>query len=229
MKASAPLTAADLFQVGHWFLRGDPQLEFLPRDTQKPLEVEARADDNTIQRFTLTELFAPTPPTRFAATQTELMTVPDTSGNPPTKVVDAATLPDHLLKRADHIIWIVESVQTHIEQIRRSCQLASEPFSVTEATRQACQASPAPISFSHYYVYRQLYQTHGGDRALIATALHRNTLGKTRIDPNAQHFIDTVIRRFYRSNPPIRAQTVYTIAQHLWLHNRHWWLNFQHR
>ena len=72
-----------------------------------------------------------------------------------------------------------------------------------------------------------MYQTHGGDRALIAAALHRSTYGKTRIDPNAQHFIDTVIRRFYRSNPPMRAQTVYNIAQQLWHHNRHWWLNFQ--
>jgi hypothetical protein len=227
MKTPAPLTAADLFQVGHWFLRGDRLFEILTWDAEKPLDVEARADDDTIHWFTLTELFAPTPPTRFAATQAELMTVPDTGGDLSNKVVDATTLPDHLLKRADRIIRIVEAVQAHIEQLRRSCQLASKPFSVTEATQRACQASPVSVSFSRYYIYRQLYQTHGGDRALIATALHRNTYGKTRIDPNAQHFIDTVIRRFYRSNPPMRAQTVYTIAQQLWHHNRHWWLNFQ--
>ena len=37
--------------------------------------------------------------------------------------------------------------------------------------------------------------------------------------------MDTVIRRFYRSNPPLRVQTVYNIAQQIWQHNRHWWLD----
>jgi hypothetical protein len=77
------------------------------------------------------------------------------------------------------------------------------------------------------YRYRKLYQTHQADRALIAAALHRKTFGKTQMEPNAQHFIDTIIRRFYRSNPPLRVQTVYAIAEQLWVHNRHWWINFQ--
>ncbi len=228
MKTSTPLTAADLFQVGYWFLREDRLFEIAAWDAEKPLQVEARAaDDGTIHQFSLTELFAPTPLTRFAATRTELATPPDTDETRPATVVDAASLPAHLLSHADHIIQTVETVQTHIEQIHRNHQLASAPFSLTEATRQACQALPKPISLSGYYKYRRVYQAHGGDRALIAAALHRSTHGKTRIDPNAQHFIDTIIRRFYRSNPPMRAQTVYTIAQQLWHHNRHWWLNFQ--
>ena len=228
MKTPTPLTAADLFQVGYWFLREDRLFEIVVWDADKPLEVEARAaDDDTIHRFTLTELFAPTPLTRFATTQAELVVLPDTDGTRPPTVVDAASLPAHLLNHADHIIRMVEAVQAHIEKTRRSHQLTSEPFSLTEATRQACQALPQPISLSGYYKYRRVYQAQGGDRALITAALHRGTYGKTRIDPNAQHFIDTVIRRFYRSNPPMRAQTVYIIAQQLWHHNRHWWLNFQ--
>jgi len=228
MKTSTPLTAADLFQVGYWFLREDRLFEIVAWDAEKPLEVEARvADDSTIQRFTLTELFASTPLTRFATTRTELVTPPDADGTRPPTVIDAASLPAHLLSRADHIVRTVEAVQAHIEQIRRSHQFTSEPFSLTEATRQACQALPQPVSLSGYYKYRRVYQAHGGDRALIAAALRRSSYGKTRVDPNAQHFVDTVIRRFYRSNPPMRAQTVYIIAQQLWHHNRHWWLNFQ--
>ena len=228
MKSNTPLTASDLFQGGYWFLREDRLFEIVAWDAKEPLQVEARvADDGTIHRFTLTELFTPMPLTHFAATRAELVTMSDADGAMSPQVIDAASLPDHLLRRADRIIRTVEAVQAHIEQVRRSCQLASEPFSLTEATRQACQVSPESVSFSRYYVYRRLYQIHGGDRALIAAALRRQTHGKTRIDPNAQHFIDTIIRRFYRSNPPMRVRTVYTIAQQLWHHNRYWWLNFQ--
>jgi hypothetical protein len=228
MKSLAPLSAADLFQVGHWFRRQDRLFEIVAWDPQEPLQVEARAaDDSTIQRFTLTELFAPTPLTRFAATRAELAILPASGADELSQVVDAACLPPHLLSHADHIIQIVEAVQAHLEQIRRSYQLISAPFSLTEATRQACQALTQPMSLSGYYKYRRHYQAHDGDRSLMAAALHRSTYGKTRIDPNAQHFIDTVIRRFYRSNPPMRAQTVYNVARQLWQHNRHWWLNFQ--
>ena len=228
MKAPAPLTVADLFQAGYWFLREDCLFEIVAWDAKDPLILQARAaDSNMMHQFTLAELFAPTLLTQFAATRSELVSLAGADVAEPSTIVDAITLPAHLLDRADRIIRTVEAVQAHIEQIRRSHQLTSEPFSLTEATRQACQVSPLPISASHYYVYRRIYQTHGGDRALIAEALHRSTYRKTQIEPNAQHFIDTIIRRFYRSNPPMRANTVYIIAQQIWHHNRHLWLNFQ--
>lgn len=228
MKSLSPLSAADLLQVGQWFQREDRLFEIVAWDPKEPLQVEVRAaDDHSIHRFTLTELFAATPPTRFAATRAELATLPPPVTDALPEAVDATSLPTHLLSHANHIIQTVEAVQAHIEQIRRSHQLISESFSLTDATRQACQALPQPVSLSGYYKYRRLYQAHDGDRSLIAAALRRSTYGKTRIDPNAQHFVDTVIRRFYRSNPPMRAQTVYNVAQQLWHHNRHWWLNFQ--
>jgi hypothetical protein len=228
MKTPTPLTAADLFQVGYWFQREERLFKITAWNSKDPLRVEARAaDTGTIHRFTLTELFAPTPPTRFAATQAELVAMLASDAAAPPRVVDAATLPAHLLSRADQIIQTVEAVQAHIEQIRRHHRLAPKFFSLTDATRQACQALPSPVSLSSYYAYRRLYHTYEGDRARIAASLRRSTHGKTRIDPNAQHFIDILIRRFYRSNPPMRAQTVYAIAQKLWHHNRGWWLNFQ--
>jgi hypothetical protein len=228
MKTAIPLTVADLFQAGYWFLREDHLFEIVAWDTKNPLVLHARAaETDIVHQFTLAELFAPTPLTRFATTRAELEPLMGSGAEMPCKIVDGTTLPVHLLNQADRIIRTVEAVQAHIEQVRRSCQLTSESFSLTEVTRQACQVSPLPISASHYYVYRRIYRAHSGDRALIAEALHRSTYRKTQIDPNAQHFIDTIIRRFYRSNPPMRANTVYIIAQQIWHHNCHWWLNFQ--
>ncbi|NJN55825.1 MAG: transposase family protein [Anaerolineae bacterium] len=88
-----------------------------------------------------------------------------------------------------------------------------------------CQSLPVPIALSTYYNYRQLVKAHQSDRARIAMALHRSDYGKTPMDANTLHFMDTIIQRFYRSNPPLRKETVYHIAQQLWQHNRCWWLN----
>ena len=228
MKTTAPLMAADLLQAGHWFQRQDCLFEIVTWDAKEPLQIKARTDDTgDIRVFTLTELFDPTSPARFAVSRSELVSKPvaDTTEN--SKVVDAATLPPQLLSRADNIIQTVEAVQAHMAKSQQRHQLAAEPFSLTDAAREACEALPIPVSLSGYYAYRRLYQTHGGDRALIAVALRRSTYNKTRIEPNAQHFIDTLIRRFYRSNPPLRSKTVYDLARQLWQHNRGWWVNFQ--
>jgi len=230
MKTATPLTAGDLFQVGYWFQRENRQFEITAWNVQQPLRVEARAaDTGVIGEFTLMELFDPTRPTLFAATRSGLASASAPDAAQPPKVVDVATLPSHLLSRADHIIQTVEAVRASIEQIRQHAarQPGDEPFSLTKATRQACQTLSSSVSISVYYDYRRLYQTYHGDRALVAAALHRSTYGKTQIDPNTQHFVDTIIRHFYRSNPPLRAQTVYAIAQQVWQHNRGWWLNFQ--
>jgi hypothetical protein len=230
--ALIPLTTAQVLQVGHWFEREGRLFQIVAWNLQQPLVLQARAaDTGDTLAFALTELFAAQPLTRFAPTEAELQAANSTASSSTSEttgtsaIVDAATLPAHLLCRADQIIQIVETVQAQMEQVKRHCQRTAQPFVLTEATRQACQALPSPVSLSSYYIYRQIYQTHQGNRALIAASLRRCTYGKTRIDPNAQHFIDTLIRRFYRSNPPLRAQTVYEVARQLWAHNRHWWLN----
>lgn len=228
MTTLTPLTTAQVLQTGHWFEREGQLFQIVVWDPQQPLLLLARAaDTGDTQSFALTELFAAQPLTRFAATETELQATNSTATTATPVVVDAATLPAHLLDRADQIIRIVETVQTQIDQVKRCCQRTAQPFALTETTRQACQALPSPISLSSYYLYRQTYQACQGSRALIALSLRRCTYGKTRIDTNALHFVDTLIRRFYRSNPPLRAQTVYEIARQLWEHNRHWWLNVQ--
>lgn len=223
MKTST-LTATDLLQVGSWLLRDGRLFQICQWEPARPLQVEARAaDTGDICPFTLTELFAPDPPTQFAATAQELVEDIGTGDTAATLIIDANTLPAYLCQRADYIIHTVTAVQTHIAQLQRD---ASPPLSQTEATRRACQLLSQPIASSTYYRYHRLYQTHRGDRGRIAAALRRSTYGKSKIDANAQHFIDTLIGRFYRSNPPLRAQTVYYIAQQLWHHNQRWWLNF---
>jgi hypothetical protein len=222
--SSSPLTAADLLQAGYWFLREDRLFQIDRWQPEQPLEVQAHAaDTGETHLFTLTELFAPEPPTRFAATALELGKDTGKAWATSSPVIDADTLLPHLRQRADKIIQTVEAVQAHISQLERG---VPQPLSQTDATRQACQSLSQPIALCTYYQYRRLYREHQGDRACIASALHRSTFGKTKTDANAQHFIDILIRRFYRSNPPLRVQTVYHIAQQLWDHNQHWWLNF---
>ena len=68
-----PLTAADLLKVGAWFARDGQRFEITAWDARSPLQVEARAEGTDAgQAFTLTDLFAPTPVTRFAASRAEL-------------------------------------------------------------------------------------------------------------------------------------------------------------
>ena len=225
MKTSggSSLTAADVLQTGHWFSRAAEQFEIMAWDSQRPLDVEARsANTGTVRQFTLLELFGSQTVTRFAPTRKELENETEKSIS---SVADMTTLPERLMQRADHMIQTVDAIQAQIEQSKRKYQAAGKPFSLTEITRQACQAIASPVSLPVYYVYRRLCRTHFGDRALIAIALHRKTFGKTGIEPSALHFIDTVIQRFYRSNPPLRVQTVYNIAQQIWQYNRHWWLD----
>ncbi|MCC7362716.1 MAG: transposase [Anaerolineales bacterium] len=225
MNALSPLTAADLLQAGYWFQLGEQCFEIIAWDERQPLRLEARLDETREPAsFTLLELFDPARPVRFARSRAELSSPPTAA---PAPVSDAASLPAHLLQRADHIIRTVEGVQAGLARLQSQAQGIDAPLSVAEATRQACAALPTPVCLSSYYAYRQRYRAHAGDRAQIAAALRRRSYQVTRIDPNAQHFLDTLIRRFYRSNPPLRAQTVYHLAQQFWQHNQGWWLNFQ--
>jgi hypothetical protein len=215
---TAPLTAAELLQVGAWFARDGQCFEITAWDPRSPLQVEARVEGCADTRtFTLTELFAPTPVTRFAATRAALARPAAAPG----AVAEAAGVPPHLLRRAARIIQLVEAVQAALAQPPSTGVAAG---SLTERTRQACRALPTPISLSAYYAARRRYQAANGDPARLAAGLHRTTYGKARLDPNAQHFIDALVRRFYRTNPPLRAQTVYAIAQQVWTHTRHWWV-----
>lgn len=216
-------TGAALFQVGAFFLRDEQLFQITAWNPLAPLELEARAlSDSALHRFSLTELFAPTPITRFGASVAALLGPAAPTTSPP---VEASGLPTALLTRATSIIQTVETVERHRIAIRQRWRLEGTSGSLRAATREVCTALPQPISLSQYYTYRQLYRLHGGDHARIAASLRRSTYQKSQVDPNAQHFVDTIVRRFYRSTPPLRAQTVYHLLCQLWTHTQHWWLN----
>lgn len=218
-------TAAELLQPGRWFLRENHLYEICGWDKTNPLLVTARAGGTgEVQAFSLTELFAAEPPTRFAATASELTTTVENGEPSEHPVLDADSLPAHLLQKADHIIRTVEAIERGAARI-----LAEEDVNRTTALQRMCRVLPIPVALSTHYNYQRLYVTHQGDRAHIAMALHRNTYGKTRMDANTLHFIDAVIQRFYRSNPPLHKQTVYQVAQQIWHHNHRWWLNVAER
>ncbi|NCC35820.1 MAG: hypothetical protein EOM24_27975, partial [Chloroflexia bacterium] len=77
MMHESPPTAASWLQVGHYFLREEQLYQITIWDPFLPLVVEARrlADDVSMH-FSLTDLFAPMPLTRFGATPAALLAPP---------------------------------------------------------------------------------------------------------------------------------------------------------
>ena len=130
MNILAPLTATDLLQAGRWFQRAGHLFEITAWNPREPLHVEARlAETGTTHIFTLPELFASKPPTRFAATRQELEAKTTAETAPPMGSASVTALPVHLLSRADHIIQTVEAVQAHMEAIGRRLQIAGKSLS----------------------------------------------------------------------------------------------------
>ena len=152
MNTATPLTAADLLQVGYWFQRHDQAYQITAWDAAQPLKVEARSTDGVLHTFALTELFAPTPPTRFGRTQQDLSPKVNSQHAVSASIADGAHLSEHLLKRADRIIQTIDSVQKQIDEEIRRHQLAQESYALTDLTRRACQALPIPISLPNYYL-----------------------------------------------------------------------------
>ncbi len=219
---TTPLSAIELLQPGYWFLCENHLYEICAWDSKRPLHLTAQAADTGEQEtFTLTELFAADPPTRFAATAVELTIPTKIQESLETSVLDTASLPAPLLKKAEHIIQTVEAIEISVARILRE----EKNVAKTAALRRACRSLPIPVALSTYYKYRRMCKTHQDDQAHIAMALHRSTYGKTRMGTNVLHFIDTIIQRFYRSNPPLRKETVYHIVQQVWHHNHRWWLD----
>lgn len=215
--ASAITARSGPLQPGGWFLREGRLFQIIRWDSHNPLHLEAQASDaRAPESFVVSDLFASTPITRFAATA-EALTRPTDAGLSQTAV--DSTLPRNLLDKADKIIHIVEKVTTDVTEL-----VAKQRLSLSEATRHACLSLDQPIGMTSFYKFRGLYERLGADRARIAAALRRNTLGKSRIHPQARHFVDVIIQRFFKSNPPLRTGTVYAIAEQLWLANRRWWV-----
>ena len=134
--------------------------------------------------------------------------------------LDENSLPEQLLKRADEIIQIVEDTESYLRMLEMKNPLS---FQRTSALRE--QVSRIPLSLSRYYDLRKIYFQHSGNRAQIASSLHRSTFNQTRIGAAERHFLETLILRYYARSNPVRPQTLYRLAESTLLRTGNCWLD----
>ena len=184
MNTINPLTAADLFQIGHWIQWQDHLFEITGWDAHTPLQVEARsADTGIVHQFTLTELFNPghrrNSPLAGVNSKQHLLTTFTPSSM-------SWMLPLCRTLSSDMLTALFGRWKQCRYRLTNPGNDTCSPVNhlLTEATRQACQALFSPVSLSNYYLYRRIYQANGGDRALIAASrrpapMARHKLTKT--------------------------------------------------
>jgi hypothetical protein len=195
---------------GHFLFWQGRRYRLLPGDSSDPLTIQvediATLEQETIrmEELLLPEgnasaepVFAPT----LEALQRELE-----QRNPPSKPVNANSLPEHLRRKADRIIAVVETVERLVsaEEGRALLHNSQQKFQRTPALKRACLQLTEPVSLATYYNYRRLYQRWQGDRNQVAAALRRSTFNQTRMSPDQLHFVDTHIMRFYARSRSIR-------------------------
>lgn len=127
---------------------------------------------------------------------------------PTPAVAPVEDLPVNLLARADRIIEVIQQVDAGM----RAVVLQAQDLSYTDVLRQILAQLDDPVSLATYYRYRVCYQQAHGDRGRIAASLRRESYNQTRLSAAQQHFIDTLILRFYARQPPIRPATLYRLA-----------------
>ncbi len=128
---------------------------------------------------------------------------------PTPAVTPTDDLPMTLLARADRIIQVIQQVDAQMRAVVRQTQ----DRSYTAVLRQMLAQLDDPVSLATYYRYRDCYQQAQGDRGRIAASLRRESYNQTRLNTAQQHFVDTLILRFYARQPPIRPSTLYKLAQ----------------
>ena len=231
MTPSSQSHLKNILQVGHWFSHAGKAYEITGWNMDNLLVLRAREHPSGETReFLLAELFSSSANIQFAPTLTAILTClaqPDTQAVAAHTVSDVASLPDPLIKQADTIITVVEKMMRH-ESAYRNLPSTNQPHpSLTEWMRQGCELLDPPIGLSTYYKYRRTYETHHGLRAEIAAAMQRSTHGKTKLTAQQQDFVSALVQTYYKSNPPMRLQTVYAIAQQVWQHTEGWWVNVE--
>lgn len=210
-------------QPGHFLHWQGQRYRLLPGDKADPLTLHvenvATAEQQTLRMEELLlcsgedemgPVFAPT----LAALQQE---VERRSQNPVSMPIHPDGLPDNLLKRADTMVSVVETVDrlVAIEEGEARLHPDGEKFARTSAIVQACSKLEQPVKPATYYKYRRIYRRAGGNRNRIAAALRRSTFNQSRMDRSQLHFIDLHIMRYYARSRQFRPRpsTVYEIAK----------------
>ncbi len=132
------------------------------------------------------------------------------SRRPDSTPLHTLALPEQLLKRADVMIAVVETVERLVASEAARAALRQGVFRRTPALRQACAQLAEPVKLATYYKYRGLFQKHKGDRGQIAADLRRSVFNQLKIDKAQLHFIDTHILRFYARGSLMRLRPITT-------------------
>lgn len=139
----------------------------------------------------------------------------------------ADDLPAVLLERADRLIHLVETVEARVEMLVAAARLRGETLPRTAALEQALSELDEPVSRATYYRSLACYRTHSGDRGRTAASFHRRTFNQSSLTAAQQHFVDTLILRFYARQPPIRPSTLYRLARAAWKRTSGLWTDPQ--
>lgn len=210
-------------QPGHFLHWQGQRYCLLPGDGADPLTLHvenvATAEQQTIRMEELLlcqgadeaePIFAPT----LAALQDQLER---RSQQPVSIPIHPDGLPNSLLKRAEAMVTVVETVERLVaaEEGRARSQPDTEKFQRTAAIQRACAHLDEPLNPATYYKYRRFYRQAGGSRNQIAAALRRSTFNQTRMNRTQLHLIDIHLMRFYARGRQFRPRpsTVYEIAK----------------
>lgn len=138
---------------------------------------------------------------------------------------------DVLKREAQNIIDTVTTANGIVDRKRQEWLKARQSgkckrFNGTEALEEACKELDKPISLRTYYNYHNkctLYDW-SADR-MVAFALHRSTYGRSALGPAMEHFLDTMVTRFYGRDRGVNlnelreklAKSVLERTGHLWV------------
>jgi hypothetical protein len=210
-------------QPGHFLHWQGQQYRLLPGDGADPLTlhvenvVTAELHNIRMEELLLCSGDDQTEPV-FAPTLTALQHELEYRTQGPISIpIHPDGLPDNLLKRANAIVTVVETVERLVaaEEGRAHSHPDGGKFQRTSAIRRACDQLTEPVKPATYYKYRHIYRQAGGNRDQMAAALRRSTFNQTRMGRAQLHFIDTHIMRFYARSRRLqpRPSTVYEITK----------------
>jgi transposase InsO family protein len=183
-------------------------------------------ENGTIQSIEMTILWADTDGTTplFADTVSNLQSliIKFQSQQTPTSSMGVS---ETLLSRATIIIELVETIRLELDEAQMQARIQGKTFAYTSALKNILKKHP--IGLTTYYKYRKLYDEHHGDRASIATSLHRSTFGQTRMTATQLHLVDQVILRYGARRPPRTPKVIYNIITSILKRTRNTWVNPQ--
>jgi transposase InsO family protein len=102
-----------------------------------------------------------------------------------------------LRMRAEEITHLVELIHQQMDDRRRQAFLQVERFQEVKALVDICAELDSPIALSTYYKYRKLYEECHRQTDAIAATLHRKTYNVSSFDKATEHFLDTILVKYY--------------------------------